>query len=298
MPTGPIGRAPDAETRVRRAIDQMADIWNDLIAGGFVQQGTGGNWIVVGNRTSPQTPPEFCRPGRRPRPFFFPGIQGATGATGATGPAGSSGSGGVPSAPYIRRHSDTWTPPGGISGVTPVLSGSASQFLNGQGKFTTPSTGGGVGWDLQIVSTADQDVTNSTTFTDHTELQHTVTAGSIWYYHAWILYSGDTTGSDCKMTWACSAGTYTGYHLITFLYNNSDAFLVSNIRTLGGTAWGTGQSFGTDAAHTLRFGEFRQAVQYSNDCTASFQFAQNVAGGAGTEARIRTGSTLLGRRIL
>lgn len=138
MPSDEIGRAPEAEVRVRRAIDKMAAILNDLIRSGTIVRDQNNQWIVSG--TGQQVAPHpillkrIGQQGRR-------GVPGPAGATGATGPAGADGSGTGARGPRGRMgKSGRSKTPGGLSPLNPP--GVSTVFLNGLGGWSSPAGGG------------------------------------------------------------------------------------------------------------------------------------------------------------
>lgn len=112
--TSPVGRAPEAETRVRRALDQIAEILNDLAVAGVLVRSPGASarWTLSlgalgvvsggaalatadgGGEDGQQGPPG--RPGDRGMPGTVgaPGADGEDGMMGPPGVAGASGSAG------------------------------------------------------------------------------------------------------------------------------------------------------------------------------------------------------------
>ncbi len=290
---GEVGRDPDAPKRTERALRQMADILNDLTRSGQVFRGKDGNWEIDAAATSDLPPISFGISGRhRPRPFFFPGIQGDTGAAGATGPSGSSGG---DSPPAIYRHPR-------FRNVFPVgidtldLPGTSTKFLAGNGVWATP--GQSSGWEVSLEQTGDESVTNSTTLTSSSYLQTAVTAGSYWYFRALILYSGDNATADIKFALTVSAGNFRGIHQWLGERSTSDAASAGQVRDGSAATWTTPLALGCDTTHEIRQVMFEQLAAFDSSATLSLQFAQNSAGGAGTEVTLHTGSLLQGVRLV
>lgn len=298
MPKGEIGRAPDAPLRTRRAIDQMVDIFNDLIREGVLVQGPGGDWTV---RPDPTQLPavSFPRPreGERGKRGVR-GPQGATGATGATGASGTSGGAGSRGQRGRRGEDARNRTPGGLSPLQPP--GTSTQFLAGNGQWLIPggtSGGGGAtaGFDLVVSTSGDETVTNSATYVDHTELQHSVTAGSCWHYTFIFFYSGNDATKDIKINWNVTAGTFTEWHNFWTNYTTTDGFQAGQVRTNAGTDWSAAFQMGVDGASGLRTGWLSMLALYTNDATAKLQFAE-TATGVGTSVTIENGTKLYGIR--
>lgn len=160
----------------------------------------------------------------------------------------------------------------------------------------TASGGSGSDWDVEIVKSADQDVTNSNTVIDDTELQFAVTAGSVWQIMMIVIYSSSVATNDFKCGFAVAAGT--AYGPISGLGPNSADSAQNTINVMNGAASGT-FVFGTDSSGlgTTRAVKIDAVFKITNTTTLKFQFAQGTAG-VGQSSRCALGSTLFGKQIL
>lgn len=301
-----IDRVPMEDNRLRRTLDRMRSILNSLIRNGVVIR-TGAedwdvNWPMFTARSGGSFPSHLIDSDGGGDDVFLRGPKGEAGATGATGPTGPAGSGsgaGSGGWPAETIGDGLYTDAGEValshSQQRFNLTNDAGQFLNGLGQFAVPVSSSGA--DLYVSATGDETVTNSTTFTSHTELQHSVTSGSVWWYQLLLLYSGNNATSDIKVNWNVSAGTVTGLVFFTFVYSPSDTFVSNWSRTFGAANWGTAHAFGTDATGAIRFGRLEYMIGYNSDATAAFQFANNAAAGAGTGCTVRAGTMLRGIRL-
>jgi hypothetical protein len=135
MPNPPfIQRDPEAETRTRRALDQMAVIFNDLIRSGTLAFGPGGGVVVVPPAQPPATQgngyfvPFFGRGDDESNdPILMPPPAGSSG----TGPTGSQG---VPGAYYFFNDEGEE----GIQGVPGVPGQQGPQGIPGTGLQGVP----------------------------------------------------------------------------------------------------------------------------------------------------------------
>lgn len=91
--------------------------------------------------------------------------------------------------------------------------GSPLTYLDSDGNFTTPDTGGGgSGSVIVAVKTADETVNNSTTFQDDDHLTFTVTANTIYRVECMLLIESTSVTPDIKFQWTlpASANIYWG----------------------------------------------------------------------------------------
>jgi hypothetical protein len=155
-------------------------------------------------------------------------------------------------------------------------------------------------WTTSARKTSNQDVENTTTVADATEIQLTVTADDIWFFRFFILYGvSNAVNVDFKWDLQVSAGAMRGWCFARHL-NTADASAQSSSALIGagfsggGTLSAGGQAALTDLTPMIVEGMAR----FSANGTFKFRFAQNAAGGAGTFARVATGSTLHAKKII
>lgn len=155
------------------------------------------------------------------------------------------------------------------------------------------------GWNVVIVKSADQTVTNSTTFTDDTELQFAVIAGEVWHVELHLGMSANNTTGDGKIEFASSVATFSNGQWLGQYWNGAGAIVV----TAAGTAFSsTTACFGAAATPCLngdgnRFPlHFSMMFRASANATVKVQFANNAAAG-GRTTTMEAGSMLHARRI-
>jgi hypothetical protein len=151
------------------------------------------------------------------------------------------------------------------------------------------------GWSV-IVKSANQDVTNSATLTDDTELQFSVVAGGQYMIELDAVIASNSTVADYKSAFAVSAGTMKGQGIVV---NNSTGGVagVSNI-TAGAASVTNSIGSGTsvnDLDYLLSIKTIYSFTASSN-AIFKFQFAQNTATSA-TTARTFKGSILKYKKI-
>ena len=202
----------------------------------------------------------------------IPGQPGATGTTGATGPAGAGliipgedgedGTDGFPGAPGAA----------GVAGFT---------------------------WSANVVKSADQTVTNSTTLVSDTELKITVGAGEFWRIEMLLRYSGNNASGDYKLGFNFPTGTNG-----TTQFSTIDNVLTPQTITaavVNGT-WSQGTpgsiSLGSDAAAgDVPLGAHGVMVLYfPNAGDVQLTFANNTAG-IGRTSTTRAGAVLRGEKL-
>lgn len=155
---------------------------------------------------------------------------------------------------------------------------------------------GAAEWDQEIVKSSNQDVTNSTTLVDDTQLQFAVTAGSVWQIVLILIYSSTQSTNDLKCGFNVSAGSAYGPILgLGPLAADS----VQNTVTVWPAAASSGTLiFGTVTGITnIRAVKIDGVFTFTSAGTFKFQFAQNTSG-VGESTRVNIGSTLFGKRIL
>jgi hypothetical protein len=147
-----------------------------------------------------------------------------------------------------------------------------------------------------IVKSTNQDVTNSATLQDDTELQFSVVAGGQYMIELDAVISANSTTNDYKNAFAVSSGTMKGSGILT---SNSAGTIgqASNILSSAAAATNT-SGIGTaladlDLLHSIKI---IYSFTASANATFKYQFAQNGAG-VGTTARTFKGSILKYKKI-
>lgn len=157
------------------------------------------------------------------------------------------------------------------------------------------ATGGNNDWTTVITKSADQDVINSTTLVDDTELQVAVTANDAWHFEILLIYSASDAAKDFKWDVAVSAGTMSGVLQFSGMLTG-DTIATTNELSLAEVANCTTGGFGTRAAHGLRMARIAVWAVFSATGIFKFRFAENTLG-AGTEARCKAKSKLRGLKV-
>jgi hypothetical protein len=151
------------------------------------------------------------------------------------------------------------------------------------------------GWNY-IVKSANQDVTNSATLVDDTELQFSVVAGGQYMIEMDVVISASNTANDYKNALVLSAGTMKGSGILT---SNSAGTVGQASNILASAAISTNTSaIGTalsdiDLLHSIKI---IYSFTASANATFKYQFAQNSATAA-TTARTFKGSILKYKKI-
>jgi hypothetical protein len=151
------------------------------------------------------------------------------------------------------------------------------------------------GWSV-LVKSANQDVTNSATLVNDTDLQFSVVAGGHYMVMMDIVISCNSAAGDYKSGFKVSAGTMKGSGIFTGTSNTAVA--QNTAYNVNGTnATGTIAS-GTNAADLDLLASARIMFSFtaSSNATFSYQFAQNSAIAA-TTARTWKGSILKYKRL-
>lgn len=150
-------------------------------------------------------------------------------------------------------------------------------------------------WDFVITKQALQDVIDSTTLVDDTELQFDIDERDCWLVQLLILYAGSNSTGDYKFD--LSLPNVNGW--IRYIADNdpADAILVSTgVRLSGATALAASIALGTDAALTPRMLWLETMFRAGDTAPFIYQFANNVAG-TGRVSRTYEGSVLRARRL-
>jgi len=151
------------------------------------------------------------------------------------------------------------------------------------------------GWTT-IVKSANQDVTNSTTLVDDTDLQFSVVAGGHYMVEMDIATSGNSTAADYKFGFLVSAGTMKLRGLSLLITSGGS---IGNVLL---SAAGTSTTTAVASAILNNDFDYLQPMMFkiqftaSANATFSYQFANNTAA-LGQTSRTWKGSILKYKRI-
>ena len=149
-----------------------------------------------------------------------------------------------------------------------------------------------------IVKSASQNVVNTTTLTDDTELQFSVVAGGSYMIELTLATSGDSSLSDYNLALALSAGTMIGSGIVVHrnAANSATTTAINASGTIATNSVSVGQNTGTIPSGsgivsvTATYGFYATA-----NATFKFQFA--LTSGATGTARTWKGSILKYKRL-
>jgi hypothetical protein len=182
----------------------------------------------------------------------------------------------------------------GVTELSATGTPSATTFLRGDNTWAAPTSADPAGWTT-IVKSANQDVTNSTTLVDDTDLQFSVVAGGHYMVEANICYSGNNTTGDYKFALALSAGLMKARGLGNMYLSTGTPSLQA---ITANNTISSGNNLGVlfndlDELHTFTF-----TYNFYADTNATFkyQFANRVAS-PGYISRTWKGSILKYKRI-
>jgi hypothetical protein len=180
-------------------------------------------------------------------------------------------------------------------GFVPKAPNDTTKFLRGDATWDVPTFTDPSGWTT-IVKSANQDVTNSATLTDDTDLQFSVVAGGYYMLELDLVISANTTAGDYKFAFNVSAGTIKGLGIVT---NNTvgGAVQIINISALSvatTTSIGSG-TLSSDLDYLISIKTI-YSFTASDNATFKYQFANNQLG-AGRISRTWKGSILKYKRI-
>jgi hypothetical protein len=147
----------------------------------------------------------------------------------------------------------------------------------------------------EIVKSSNQDVTNSSTMVDITELQFDVVAGNTYVVDLLLLYSGSNVNVDYAFRFTATAGTFSG---IGHISGDTTASGATFDRWASTSATSTvNLQFGTTSSHTPVTARIHfPFVHATTSGTMKLQFC-NVTIGASNTSRTHAGTTLRVRRI-
>jgi hypothetical protein len=152
------------------------------------------------------------------------------------------------------------------------------------------------GWSV-IVKSANQDVTNSATLVDDTELQFSVVAGGQYMTQLDLCYVGNSITSDMKVGFLVSAGTMKGSGIVVGFStastpSNNQSMSVNGTSAAGPISIGVVQpDLDNLVTSTITFN-----FTASSNAILKFQFANNSAA-VGAISRIVKGSILKYKKI-
>ena len=180
----------------------------------------------------------------------------------------------------------------GVTELSATGTPSATTFLRGDNTWETPTSADPAGWTT-IVKSANQDVTNSTTLVDDTDLQFSVVAGGHYMIEMNIVWSSNNASGDYKFDYAVSAGLMFGFGV----YWGSGKTTVNSVNA-------SNQSSSGDITLQTQSGNVSVIIPMSiiitifvdTNATFSYRFANNSAG-AGRISRTWKGSILKYKRI-
>jgi hypothetical protein len=183
--------------------------------------------------------------------------------------------------------------------VISALSGTKAEFdsacSDGNFVFVGDAVLNPEGWNV-IVKSANQDVTNSATLTNDTDLQFSVVAGGHYMVEMDIVISCNNTTGDYKNAFFVSAGTQKSHGILlgTSVSGNATVALYNANAAAISTVIGIGTIM-NDLDGLLSI-KIIYSFTASANATFSYQFANNAAG-AGRTSRTWKGSILKYKRI-
>jgi len=184
-------------------------------------------------------------------------------------------------------------------GFTPVTNARTitingnTQDLTANRTFTIADS---AGWSY-IVKSANQDVTNSATLVDDTELQFSVVAGGQYMTQLDLCYTGNNITSDMKVGFLVSAGTMKGSGILVG-FSTASSPANNQSMTVNGTSAAGPVSIGVLQADldNLVTSTITFNFTASSNGILKFQFANNSAA-VGAISRIVKGSILKYKKI-
>lgn len=150
-------------------------------------------------------------------------------------------------------------------------------------------------WDFEIIKSALQDVLDTDTLEDDTELQFDLTARDCWFVQLLVLYAGNNATGDYKFN--LSLPNVNGWVRYIADSDPANAILVSTgVRLSGATALAASIPLGVDGSFTPRMLLIELMIRAGDTDSLIYQFANNGAA-TGRVARTYEGSILRGRRL-
>lgn len=184
----------------------------------------------------------------------------------------------------------------GVTELSATGTANNTTFLRGDNTWATPTSSDPAGWTT-IVKSANQDVTNSSTFVDDTELQFSVVAGGIYMIEMAVPIVINNASYAYKQEFRVSSGTQSGSGIVHGR-NTTNTILQDLITVAGGAAAVTNTfnfgSFANLARPT--YCTFEYVFSVTANATFSYRFAPNSAV-AGVTARTFKGSILKYKKI-
>lgn len=180
----------------------------------------------------------------------------------------------------------------GVTELSATGTPSSTTFLRGDNTWDTPANP--EGWSV-IVKSTNQDVTNSVTLVDDTDLKFSVVAGGHYMVEMQLTISANNTTGDYKFAVNVSSGTMKGsgiWHYISSTGAGVNAVVQAN------AAANTTVNGGTTVSDIdfLTFYQLKFSFTASANATFSLQFANVVSNPAYT-SRTWKGSILKYKRI-
>ena len=180
-------------------------------------------------------------------------------------------------------------------GFVPKAPNDTTKFLRGDGTWDVPTSSDPADWTV-IVKSANQNVTNSATLQNDTDLQFSVVAGGHYMIEMDIVISSSSTSGDYKNAFNVSAGTMLGAGFM--LGSTVTGVVQTNLYTSNTVATSTTVSLGTQVANIDLLSSTKIIYSFfaSANATFRYQFAQNAAV-ASNSARTWKGSILKYKRL-
>jgi len=180
----------------------------------------------------------------------------------------------------------------GVTELSATGTPSSTTFLRGDNTWDTPTDP--AGWTT-IVKSANQDVTNSSTLVNDTDLQFSVVAGGHYMVEMQLTISANNTGCDYKFGVNVNSGTMKGSGL--WHYISSTGAGVNGVVQVN-AASNTTVNGGTTVSDVdfLCFYQLKFSFTASENATFSLQFA-NVTANPAYTSRTWKGSILKYKRL-